>query len=399
MIIQNYVRSQIIFHVRTQRTVRFQEDFSIPTVSIMQNHPQFTDTNVPFIHSVVLCTSTSSFHTLHSMRHSPTLMNAVDWRTAFPEPNLESFDNSIYVKVAIQAMTIDDVGQVFPSMSSEAYGDLQSTFQIDGGASLTAISEDKATALKCQFIPRKKFKVVVSVANGQHMTSDYYTPLKVTFQGIHQQTSEVKYKTVMIIANIVPVLSGGIIIGSDVMKALQVTIPYNDDNTAMLTVDGQSITFQYSNLAQEPIPKPFIRTMTVTKSNSRALSSLSPKHRTNAPTYSFNALFYGDHEEVYPATERPFIQPPPPPSYKRPIPVKLRASVQSEYDMAMQDPTKYMCAFNYQKPVSIPQLVALHCILNEYDIVVGRESNYLSRTGVQRNIPIIYAESTTASLE
>ena len=78
----------------------------------------------------------------------------------------------------------------------------------------------------------------------------------------------------MIIANIVPVLSGGIIIGSDIMKALQVTIPYNDDNTAMLTVDGQSITFQYSNLAHEPIPKPFIRTMNVTKSSSRT----SPSH-------------------------------------------------------------------------------------------------------------------------
>ena len=90
------------------------------------------------------------------------------------------------------------------------------------------------------------------------MTSNYYTPLNVTFQGINQQSGEVQLKTVMIIANIVPVLSGGIIIGSDVMKALQVTIPYNDDNTAMLTVDGQSLTFQYSNLAHEPIPKPFI---------------------------------------------------------------------------------------------------------------------------------------------
>jgi len=183
------------------------------------------------------------------------------------------------------------------------------------------------------------------------------------------------------------------------MKALQVTIPYNDDNTAMLAVDGQSLTFQYSNLAQEPIPKPFLRTMIVTKSSARAPSSPSPKHRTNAPKYSFNALFYGDNEEVYPAIEVPLVQPPPPPSCKRPIPVKLRASVQSEYDIAMQDPTKYMCAFDYQKPVSIPQLVALHCILNEYDVVVGRESNCLSRTGVQRNIPIIYAESTTASLD
>ena len=188
----------------------------------------------------------------------------------------------------------------------------------------------------------------------------------------------------MIIANIVPVLSGGIKIGSDVMKALQVTIPYNDDKTAMLTVDGQSITFQYRNLAHELIPKSFIRTMNVTKSSSRTSPSLNPSH-------SFNALFYGDSED-------PEVKPPSQPRYKRPIHVKLRASVQSEYDTAMQDPTKYMCEFDYHQPVSIPQLVALHCILHEYDVVVGRESNYLSRTGVQRDISITYAESTTASL-
>ena len=45
---------------RTQRTVGFQDEFSIPTVSIMQDHPQINITNVPFIHSVVLCTTTSS---------------------------------------------------------------------------------------------------------------------------------------------------------------------------------------------------------------------------------------------------------------------------------------------------------------------------------------------------
>jgi hypothetical protein len=85
--------------------------------------------------------------------------------------------------------------------------------------------------------------------------------------------------------------------------------------------------------------------------------------------------------------------------YKRSIPKVLKASIHSEYNTAMEDPSKYMCYFDYKKPVSIPQLVALHCILNEYDVVVGRESNYLSRTGVQRDIPITYAESFTVSLD
>ena len=134
-------------------------------------------------------------------------------------------------------------------MSNTTYGNLQSTFQIDGGASLTAISEEKANQLHCKFIDREKIQVVVSVTNGQQMTSNYYTPLKVTFKGINGYTKMAQFKTVMLIANVVLVLSGGIIIGSNVMKALQVTIPYNNDNTAMLTVDVETIKFQYSNIA------------------------------------------------------------------------------------------------------------------------------------------------------
>ena len=51
-------------------------------------------------------------------------------------------------------------------MSNSTYGNLQSTFQIDGGASLTAISEEKANQLHCKSIEREKFQVAVSVANG-----------------------------------------------------------------------------------------------------------------------------------------------------------------------------------------------------------------------------------------
>ena len=108
-------------------------------------------------------------------------------------------------------MSIEDGDSAFPSMSTEVYGNLQSTFQIDGGASLTAISEVKARELHCHFIERKKYQVVVSVANGQQMRSDYHTPLKVTVKGVNNQ-HVAKFKTVMIIANVVPTLSGGIII-------------------------------------------------------------------------------------------------------------------------------------------------------------------------------------------
>ena len=359
----------------TERTVHFEDELSIPTVSVMQNTTQNKIPNVPLIHSVILCTTNpSSSYTINSINHSNKAMDAEDWSQAFPEPNLESFDNSIYVDVAIQAMSIEDVNREFPSMSTEAYGSLQSTFQIDGGASLTAISEAKAKELNCKFIARKKFQVVVSVANGQQMKSDYYTPLKVTFKGISKHNKIVKLKTVMIIANIVPVLSGGIIIGSDVMKALQVTIPYNDDNTAMLTVDGDTITFQYSNIAKASQHQPFIRTIEVTKSQRNAIT----------PSNSFNALFYGDKVNES--------------QYRRSIPNQLKAQVHSEHKIAMADPSKYMNEFNYKQQVSIPQLVALHCILTEYDVESQRLAAFTSTDGSPQHIPIVLASSNKASM-
>ena len=60
-------------------------------------------------------------------------------------------------------------------------------------------------------------------------------------------------------------------------------------------------------------------------------------------------MFYGDTEVLfYGDSEDPEVKPPSQPRYKRPIPVKLRACVQSEYDTAIKDPTKYMCEFDYQ---------------------------------------------------
>lgn len=349
----------------TGRTVRFEDEISIPTVSHIQNTTPIKVTNVPLIHSVILCK-------INSTQHSKQAMNAEEYRQAFPEPDLSSFDHSIYVSVAVQAMSIDDVDKAFPSMSNTAYGNLQSNTAY-GGASLTAISEEKATQLQCKFIERKKYQVVVSVANGQQMTSNHYTPLKVTFKGINEQTKAVQFKTVMIIANIVPTLSGGIIIGSDVMKALQVTIPYNDDNTAMLTVNGDTMKFQYSNIAKDH-SNPFIRTIKVTKSTRKALSI---KH-------SFNALFFGDSENKM---------------YIRPIPKEIAAQVKAEHKKAMSDPGKYMQEFDYKKPVSISQLVAIHCILSEYDVEGEQQSTIKAKDGSTRTVPITLAKSTTESLQ
>ena len=92
-----------------------------------------------------------------------------------------------------------------------------------------------------------------------------------------------------VIANVVPNLSGGIIIGSDVMKALHITIPYNENNTATLRVAGSSLTFKYNTTARPGIP--MIKKMIVVKKSERVPVSA---------TESFNALFYGDryHEGI-----------------------------------------------------------------------------------------------------
>ncbi len=208
------------------------------------------------------------------------------------------------------------------------------------------------------------------------MTSNYYTPLKVTFKGINEHTKKGTIQTVMIIANIVPVLSGEIIIGSDVMKALQVTIPYNNDNTVMLTVDGEAIKFQYSNIVNvspTTSSNSFIRTIKVTKSSRKAISI---KH-------SFDELFYGDKAHGMPVKD---------------IPTEIYAQVKNEHEQAMLDPEKYMQDFNYKQPVSIPQLVVIHCILSEYDVEGEQQLSCRAKNGSIRTIPMTLAISTTKSL-
>ena len=112
----------------TARTVSFdKQDDSIPTVSVMQNPSQIKVPHVPLIHSVMLCTNTTSSVplTINSIEHSPTIIDAEEWRRAFPEPDLASFDNSFYVTVAIQAMSIEDIDTAFPSMTTRTYSNQQ----------------------------------------------------------------------------------------------------------------------------------------------------------------------------------------------------------------------------------------------------------------------------------
>ena len=202
-------------------------------------------------------------------------------RAAFPEPNPAAFDNSIYVDVAMQAMSAEELNDDYSMMTPRVYEEMRRSYQIDGGASLTAISESKAIELKCKMIKRREFQIMVAVANGDKMRSLYYTPLKLTFRGVND-SGEPVMKTVMIIANVVPNLSGGIIIGSDVMKALRITIPYNEENTATLRVQGERLTFKYNTTEQ--VRNPVIKkTYVVTKSERIPMSA----------TKSFNSLFYG----------------------------------------------------------------------------------------------------------
>ena len=167
-------------------------------------------------------------------------------------------------------------------MTPGTYAEMRRSYQIDGGASLTAISESKAMELKCKLIKRREFQIMVAVANGDKMRSLYCTPLKLTLRGFND-AGEPVMRTAMIIANVVPNLSGGIIIGSDVMKALRITIPYNDENTATLKVQGERLTFKYNTTEQ-------VKNLAIKKVYVVNKSERNPIDATE----SFNALFYGD---------------------------------------------------------------------------------------------------------
>jgi len=333
-------------------------------------------TSIPLIHSVVIYPRNNNKQvkkksvSIHSVRHGVKNSSDDEWRAAFPEPNPTTFDNSIFVDVAIQAMSVDEVDENYPTMTSKAYTETKRNYQIDGGASLTAISESKAKELKCKFIKRLEFQLTVSVANGEMMRSLYYTPLKVTFTGIDKTGSPVM-KTVKIIANIVPNLSGDIIIGSDVMSALKITIPYNDENTATLKVEDVQLTFKYNTTPRPKIPT--IKKIIVVKKSKRKSVDVGE---------AFNALFYGDKyndiQQEHPTNRIKM----------RPIPPLLYPEIAKEYRQAGDDPKEYLQNFKLNGEVTAAQLVALHRVFNEYDVEVRDGISILQRNGstVQQDI-------------
>jgi len=290
-------------------------------------------TDIPLIHSVVIYPrkpkvfkKKSKGGQIHSLNHKVQQKNDNDeWRAAFPEPNPTAFDNSIFVDVAIQAMSVEEVDEKYPMMTPMDYAVTKKNYQIDGGASLTAISESKARELKCKFIPRMEFQIVVSVANGDLIRSRHYTPLKETFSGIDDEGNPLM-KTVKILANIVPNLSGDIIIGSDVMSSLKITIPYNDERTATLKVANKKLTFKYNTTARND--SPMIKKIIVVKKK-QDRQPISARE-------SFNSLFYGDRymaEQEDVLTKNVKV---------RPIPDILKKGVMKEYDSALKDPKDYI---------------------------------------------------------
>jgi hypothetical protein len=152
--------------------------------------PSSSITSIPLMHSVVIIPRISN-STNHKKKHLSRINSMrqdlqnndedKQWRTAFPEPDPTASDHSIFVDVAIQAMSVEEIDKDYPMMTHATYSKTKHQYQIDGGASLTAISESKARQLQCKFIQRKEFQIVVSVANGEMMRSQFYTPLKVTF--------------------------------------------------------------------------------------------------------------------------------------------------------------------------------------------------------------------------
>jgi len=67
-------------------------------------------------------------------------------------------------------MSVEDIDDTYPSsMTHRTYSETKRKYQLDGGAFLTAISETKERELRCKFIQRQEFYIVVSVANGQMM--------------------------------------------------------------------------------------------------------------------------------------------------------------------------------------------------------------------------------------
>ena len=271
-----------------------------------------------------------------------------------PQPALESL---VYIVVQVSPATLNDYSNQDPMQIDPNYvvtSDTPSvTMQTDGGAIVSVIDYKTASHIGGTLLKRTE-PLYLTSASKDVLPSHYYLPVRVTVQGINAQNVLVE-RTAIVIFNVIPKLSTGILLGADSMRLLGVINDYNSEQTINMFKD-------------DPLKVSYVTQKRVQESNASTsrLAINSLKHQTTTTyTERYNKVFSDPADSTV---------------YQIPDSKMMEILVESQY--ARSNPDTYMNGISTGRiQGSIAQVMAIYELHELYDITFLSERLHRSADG------------------
>ena len=172
--------------------------------------------------------------------------NSIHMKDHYPEPQPRA-DALIYIVAQVSPATLGDYHNQDPMQIDPNYVVNENipsvVMQSDGGAIVSVIDYRTASRIGGTLLKRNE-PLYLTSASKDVLPSHYYLPLRVTVKGINHQQDMVE-RTAIVIFNVNPKLSTGILLGADSMKILGIVNEYNDQQTVKMFKGTDTLSVPY----------------------------------------------------------------------------------------------------------------------------------------------------------
>ena len=291
--------------------------------------------------------------------HICNSINSIDMKDRFPEP-VPLADSLIYIAALISPATLEDYHDHDPMQVDPHYivdhSKPHHNLQTDSGAIVSVIDYKTISHIGAtNALIKRNDPLYLTSASNNILISHYYVPLRVTVKGTNSH-KEIVECTAIVIFNVIPKLSTGILLGSDSMRTLGIINEYDGSHTIKMFKGAD--TLQVSYVTQKRLQE--------SNSNQPQLSIHTLKQQIFT-TYNerYNKVFSDPDDTV---------------QYS--IPDSLMSEVLLESQYARANPQTYMKGIESGRiQGSIAQVMAIYELHELYDITSLNERLHQSADG------------------
>jgi hypothetical protein len=178
-------------------------------------------------------TTEPTVQTVYSNHLSTSHSGLSKLASIFPERPVSN-KSLVYVNVGIRQATEVDAVRAHDSWEvvTKTEPQWEIVNQVDGGSAITVMSRAQADQYGIAAIPRVNFPVQVETANQAQDRANYYGVVVLTIKGHSVLTGKPVERAMLIHVTIMDRVSGGFILGADVMKQFGLNVKYAKEERA-----------------------------------------------------------------------------------------------------------------------------------------------------------------------